>query len=463
MDLSCCGECCRLAKRDMEKDKVITKTVWQHTEILPEETIKFLKGIALDYAKVKTSVYERYSGIGSLGNLASIYDLMTEMRHCGLREQLDLPSVYYELAVRDGISDIKGTWGMLKNKIRTLITANENLSGDDRMYLRTVLKIDKVYAAILNREAYPMPEKAADTKVDVIRLNNLLRRLTRKHLGKPMAGREDSFCVSPGGYSYKDNALYLVSRIPRRRIMLPLKDCKTSTRQIRICIKTDHAVIAIPTEAKKQKHKDYENTIYIHLGYQTMCTLSSGNTYGEELGKLSSAKTEHLMEKNRERGKVQARYRESLASGARKQAEEIKINNLGNQKYDRQKKREQAKVETYVNAQLNRMLEAEKPETIVITRQLTINKTRLKYKSVNRKISEGPMGYVRKRLAEKCQINNIHLVEINSKGTGTMCSNCGAHGKWLFQGFVCENCGFQSTTALNGARNIEKKYNELQK
>ncbi len=84
-------------KKDMKKDKINTKTVWQHTESLPEETMEFLKGIAVDYAKVKANVYERYSGIGSLGRLASIYDLMTEMRHCGLREQLELPSVYYEL------------------------------------------------------------------------------------------------------------------------------------------------------------------------------------------------------------------------------------------------------------------------------------------------------------------------------------------------------------------------------
>jgi len=450
-------------KRNMEKGKIIIKTVWQHTEMLPEETMEFLKGIAVDYAKVKASVYEKYSGIGSLGKLASVYDLMTEMRHCGLREQLELPSVYYELAVRDGISDIKGTWGMLKNKIRTLVTANENLSSDDRMYLRTVLRLDKVYAAILNQEAYPMPEKAAGAEVDVKRLNNLLRRLTRKHLAKPSVGRADSFCVSPSGYSYKGNALYLVSRIPRRRVMLPLKDNKTSMRQIRVCIKTGYAVIAIPIEVKKRRHGDYQNTVYIHLGYQNMCTLSSGNIYGEKLGELSSAKSGRLTEKNQGRNRAQARYRQSLALGDGKKAEDIKVNNLGIQKYDRQKKRMQAGIETYVNAEINRMLEAEKPERIVITKPLTINKTRLKYKSSNRKMTEGPTGYVRKRLAEKCQVNGIQLVEVNSKGTGVTCSNCGGQGKRLLEGFSCENCGFQSTIALNGARNIEKKYKELQK
>ncbi len=442
---------------------MITKTIWQHTEVLPQETLKFLKGIAADYAKVKGNVYERYSGPGGLGRLASIYDIMTEMRHCGLREQLKLPSVYYELAVRDAVSDIKGTWGVLKNKIRTLLTANENLSSDDRMYLRTVLKLDAVYAAILKGEAYPMPEKAAGLGMDadhVNRLNNLLRRLTRRYQVKPVAGNSDSFCVSPAGYSYKDHSLYLVSRVPRRRVKLPLKDEKTSTRQIRICIKTGFAVIAIPTEVKGQKHEDYQNTLYIHLGYEHMCTLSSGNIYGEEAGKLSAAKSYRLMEKNRQRRKVQARYQESLALGDEKKADAIKANNLGIEKYDRQKKREQARIESYINAELNRMLETEKPGKIVITKPITIDRAKLKYKVSNRKVAEGPQGYVRKRLAQKCQENGIELVEINSKGTGSVCSVCGAEGKRLEEGFVCESCGFQSAIAFNGARNIEKKYKE---
>ncbi len=450
----------------MDKNKTITKTVWQHTEILPRETMEFLNGIAADYARVKRNVYERYSGPGSLDRLSSVYDIMTEMRRCGLREQLKLPSVYYELAVRDAVTDIKGVWGILKNKIRTMITANENLSGDDRMYLRTVLKLDSVYAAILKGETYPMPEKAAGLNMDVDhvnKLNNLLRRLTRRYQMKPSPGNADSFCVSPAGYSYKDHSLYLVSRVPRRRVRLPLKDEKTSIRQIRIFIKNNCAVIAIPIEVKEKKHKDYQNTLYIHLGYEHMCTLSSGMIYGEETGKLLAAKSRRLMEKNRQRRKAQTRYQESLALGDEKKADEIKANNLGRQKYDRQKKREQAMIESYINGEINRMLETEKPGKIIITKPITIDKRKLKYKVSNRKVTEGPQGYVRKRLAQKCRENGIELVEINSKGTGTVCCVCGAEGKRLEEGFVCGSCGFQSTIAFNGARNIEKKYQEFGK
>ncbi len=462
MECSGCDDRLPDMVEDMQKDNRMTKIAWQYTETLPQETMDFLRGIAEDYAKVKHSVYERYSGIASLGHLASIYDIMTQMRHCGLREQLGLPSVYYELAVRDAVTDIKGMWGMLKNKIRTLVSANENLSDEDRLYLRTVLRLDPVYAAILNRVEYPMPEKAAGLAIDTKRLNHLLRRLTRRYLVKPApSGRADSFCVSPGGYSYRDGALCLVSRVPRKRIRLPLKDDRTCDRQLRICIRQSDAAIALPVNRKMRRHEDYQNTIFVHLGYRDMCTLSSGNIYGEGLGELASAKSERLMEKNRERGRMRNSYRKSIAEGDRKKAADIEVNNLGGIKYDHRKKKEQAQIESYVNAGINRMLEAEKPGTIVITKPVTIHKKTPGYKPANRKLSESPQGYVRRRLSQKCQTNGITLVEISSKGTGNICSACGAEGKRLAEGFVCVSCGFRSSIALNGARRIEAIYKAL--
>lgn len=445
----------------MQKEDRMTKISWQYTESLSDETMDFLRGIAEDYAKVKRAVYERYSGIASLGHLASVYDIMTQMRHCGLREQLGMPSVYFELAVRDAVTDIKGMWGMLKNKIRTLISANENLSDEERMYLRTVLRLDFVYDAILNRMEYTMPEKTAGLEIDTVRLNNLLRRLTRRYLVKPVtADKADSFCVSPGGYSYRDGELRLVSRVPRKRVRLPLKDNRTCDRQLRICIRKNDAAIALPVHARKRKHEDYQNIIFVHLGYRDMCTLSSGTVYGEELGELAAAKSERLMEKNRERGRIRDHYRKSLAEGDSKKAADIENNNLGDAKYERRKKKEQARIESFINAGINRMLEAEKPGTIVITKPVTLNKKKSGYKLANRKISESPQGYVRRRLAQKCQINGITLVEISSRGTGNICSSCGAEGKRLTGGFACENCGFQSPIALNGARRIEQIYRQ---
>lgn len=443
----------------MPAEETITKTVWQYSEPLPEETMEFLKGIALDYSKVKNYIYKRYSGIRSLNRLTPAFDIMTEVRHSGLRTELELPSAYFAPAVIDAVADIKGMWGMLKKKLSTLITANENLSDEDRMYLRTVMRLNKIYAAVLVNEDYEMPRKTKGLEIDVKRLNSLLCRLTRKHLTKLEVSSNDYFCIESNGYTYRDGSIYIVSRTPKQRIELPLRDSSICRRQIRLCIRQDYAALALPVEVKIKKHEDYNNTIYIHIGYQDMFTLSNGNVYGQSLGGMTSLETQRLTDKNRERARIRAAYQQSMESGDGKKADTLKNNNLGTLKYDRQKDKERARTETFINTEINKMLAAEKPNRIVITRPITINKAKLPVKSSNRKLARSFNGYIRDRLSYKCRINSIELIEINSKGTGSICSQCGTEGKRQQDGFYCQECGYASAISVNGAKNIEIKYN----
>ena len=231
-------------------ENTVTKTVWQYSEPLPEETMTFLKGIAVDCCKVRNCVYGKYSGIRNLNNLTPVYNILNEMRYCGLREQLNLPVVYYELAITDAVSNMKSNWSNVKNRIGECITANENLSDKDKLYLRTVLKLNSVYAAILNHQEYEMPKNAAGLDIDEKRLNNLLCRLTRRYLTQPGSDNTDSFRISPNGYSYKDGAMRIVCRIPRKRISIPLRDNRMFDRQIQILIRQDDVALAVPMHLK---------------------------------------------------------------------------------------------------------------------------------------------------------------------------------------------------------------------
>lgn len=443
----------------MPSNSSITKTIWQYSEPLPQETMDFLRGIAVDYGKVKNYVYGKYAGIKSLDKLTPVYTILTEMRHCGLREQLNLPAVYYELAIADAVTDIKASWGIVKNKVSEKVTANENLSDDDKKYLRTVLKMGSVYAAVLNRQQYELPKNAEGLDIDLKRLNNLLCRLTRRYLTVPKTDSADWFRISPNGYSYKDGAMRIVCRIPRKRISIPLKDDRTFDRQIQVHIKHDFVTLAVPVETKIRKHKDYVNTIYAHIGNKDMLTLSNGNIYGVSLDELVNPETERLAKKNRERSKAYRAYEQNTESGNRQKAANIEVNNLGKLKYDNQKNKERRKTTTFINAEINRMLEKEKPARIVITKSVVKNKTKIYAKSVNRKLARNFQGYIRERLAYKCRVDSIELVEINSKGTGKTCCVCGAEGVRQGKDFICENCGLTTTIALNSARNIQNKYN----
>ncbi len=442
----------------MSSDNTITKTVRQYSKALPKETMDFLKGIALDYSKVRNYVYGKYAGVHRLDSLTPVYGILNEMRHCGLREQLNFPAVYYELAVTDAVADIKRSWGIVKNKVGERITANENLSDDDRIYLRTVLKIGSVYAAILNRREYETPKNAKDLSVDTKRLNNLLCRLTRRYLTVPQTKDDDWFRISPNGYSYRDGEIRIVCRTPRKRISIPLKDEREFDRQIRIQIRNEDVVLAVPVEVKIRSHNDYCHTIYAYIGRTDMITLSNGAVYGERLEEIVDPETERLAEKNRERRRMYKVFEKNAKSGNERKAKEIETNNLGRQKYERQKEKEKSRTTTFINAEINRMLRNEKPARIVITRPVQKNKAKFYAKTVNRRQTRSFEPYIRERLAYKCNINSIELVEINAKGAGKICAECGAEGKRQGKEFICELCGAQTTIAINFAKNIRRKY-----
>lgn len=439
-------------------DSTVIKTVWQYSMPLPDETMEFLRGIAADCCKVKNYVYGKYSGVKSIGSLTPVYNILNEMRHCGLREQLNLPVVYYELAIADAVTNIKCNWGTVKNKVGECITANENLSENDRIYLRTVLKMNGIYIAVLNRQEYEMPRNAAGLDIDVKRLNNLLCRLTRRYLTQPRTDRADSFRISPNGYSYKDGAIRIVCRIPRKRISIPLRDNRTFDRQIQVQIRENDVALAVPVEVKIKKHQDYGNTIYIHIGNKDMFTLSNEHIYGASLEGMTDPETERLAQKNKERRKMYTAYEQSTEDGDAKKAANIENNNLGKHKYDRQKAKEKARTTDFINSEINRMIREEKPARIVITKPVTKNKTKIHSRPANRKLARSFNGYIRERLAYKCKVHSIELVEISSKHTGSICSVCGAEGKRQGKEFVCEGCGLDITIALNSARNIQQKY-----
>ena len=447
----------------MLSGSTMTKIVWQYSEPLPEETMVFLREIAEDCCKVKNYVYERYSGVKNLNSLTPVYTILNDMRYCGLREQLNLPTVYYELAIADAVTNIKSSWSIVKNKVGEKITANENLSDNDRIYLRTVLKMGSVYAAVLNRQEYEMPRNATGLDIDVKRLNNLLCRLTRRTLTQPKTDNISSFRISPNGYSYKDGVIRIVCRVPRKRISIPLKDKRTFDRQIQVHIKDNFVALAVPIEAKVKKHQDYTNTVYIHIGNQDMFTLSNEHVYGTSLSELIYPETERLAKKNQERHRVYTAYRQNAENGNRQKTENIEANNLGRHKYDSQKEKEKRRTTNFINTEMNRMFRTEKPARIVITKPVTKNKTKLYSKSGNRKLTRNFRGYIRERLIYKCQVNAVELVELNSKGTGRICSVCGAEGKRQGKEFACESCGLRTTIALNSAKNIQQKYMENQK
>jgi transposase len=402
-------------------------------------------------------VYRRYSGIGSIEKLYPGYTVQNEMNATSLRKDLNLPYTYYGLAMFDALRDIKSGWSNLKKKIIALVKKNENLTDEERHYIYTVLGRDKMYAAVLNRREFERPKPFDGMNLDFDRLDNLMRRLTRRH--KPPRGevsKADYFRVSGNAYAYGDGGIRLGSRVPHRRIFIPLTDGAAHTKQLTVRILEDRAELLVPVESKPKRHPDYTGTTALALGYVAMCTAANGGEYGGELGKLLTAGTERMLEKRKLRGPCRGAYRKSLAEGDGKLAERIKRNNLGSKKFVARNNREMDAVRTYINAEINRMLETEKPAEIVIPARSNRFAEGMS-KPAKQKLSRWTSGYVRRRLRDKCALNGVVLTEISGAHTGIVCAVCGHGGRRSNRLFVCDRCGSKIPYPQNEAINLLKK------
>ena len=139
----------------------VCKTVRQYgREALAPEDMEMLREVAEGYRLVKNHVYDRYGGKGGLSKIYPGYTVQNEMTKSGLRAQLGMPSVYFYLAVFDALGDIKAQWTRTKTKIQKLVGLNENLTEEEKHYLRFLLKIPNAFEAALNRGEIRLPKEA---------------------------------------------------------------------------------------------------------------------------------------------------------------------------------------------------------------------------------------------------------------------------------------------------------------
>lgn len=196
------------------------KTVRQYSKgVIPERDMEKLREIAEDYRKVKNYVYARYGSIGSLSKLYPGYTVQNEMTASGLRSDLEMPSVYFYLAVFDALGDIKAQWSRTKSKILELVGKHEGLSPEEKHYLRFLMKVNNAFEAVLNEKEILLPKELQKKQeelaslVDTEKLHRYLCRQVRKYHDKQHTSAADGFALSEKAYRYGDHGIY-ISIIP---------------------------------------------------------------------------------------------------------------------------------------------------------------------------------------------------------------------------------------------------------
>ena len=130
--------------------------------------------------------------------------------------------------------------------------------------------------------------------------------------------------------------------------------------------------------------------------------------------------------------------------------------NPGRKKYEARKRRYTEQLHSYINHELNRFLEEEKPG-IVYTAKLPRPYGGGINRKINQSISMWQRGYIRKRLELKCSQQSVEVSEVFGKGIGKMCSRCGAEGERKEGIFKCPVCGYEAEEKVNTACNVKKR------
>lgn len=285
----------------------VCKAVHQYNSApVSEADMKKLVEIAKDYSTVKNYVYQRYGGIKSLPKLYPGYTVQNEMTASGLRASLGLPSVYFYLAVFDALGDIKNQWTQAKSRIEKCIRENENLTSEDRHYLRFVMKQSDCLEAILLKKELQLPEdweksfQKVRTGVEENHLNQYLRRQVRRQLKKLQTDSAYTFSVGERAYLYDDHGIYLAAKEKGKRIFIPLTDNNHYTRQltVRLFPEEGNIIIHVPVEMRVRQHADYQREIGLAMGIRTMFVTDENHIYGERYREYQYALSEYVREGN---------------------------------------------------------------------------------------------------------------------------------------------------------------------
>lgn len=430
----------------------IYKTVYQYNQVpVSAADMEKLKELAVACRDVKNFVYERYGGIRGLPKIYPGYTAQNEMTKSGIRERLNLPAVYFYLSIFDALGDIKSQWAYTKKQVEKNIRANPNLSPEDCHYLRFVMKQSRCFESILTmeelrlsgiwEEQYAVVSKGVDTH----RLDGYLRRQVRRHLGKSHTDVADGFPASPKGYRYADHGIYLTTKERGKRIFIPLTDNNRYDRQIYIRLYPEerNIRISVPVEVRQRHPEGYEGELGLAMGLRCMFVTDQGRAYGEKYLEYQSALTDYVRERL-------PRHQKNAG------------NNPGMKKYNAGKTKLERAMHSYVNSEINRMLETEKPGIVYFPKLPPQSKPGFN-RRLNATVSMWQKGFIKSRLVRKCQERSVEMVEVFGGGISSKCSRCGADGVKEEDMFCCTSCGLTLPERQNTAGNVLKKGQEMQK
>lgn len=288
------------------------------------------------------------------------------------------------------------------------------------------------------------------------KMNNELHRLIRKLVPKGYSKADNIICLDENCYNFVDNESKIIQVMGlalRKRLSIPMTTNNKPKGNFKIVLKDGRCEFRVSHKYQITNIEKPIEAIGVNKGYTEVFTDNTGERHGEGFGKLLTKKSDFLDEKYKNRNKLWAIMKKAREAGDMKRANNIKSNNLGNKKLNRQK--EVMKVELKEKIYSAAKVLAQKASIIAIEDLTFKTKSKGKFKKVNRRLSSWIKGVIDEAIIKYCFIYGTKLVYVNAAYTsqGDSRYDCALMGTRIGDSFI----GFDEVVLdadINAAINI---------
>ena len=426
---------------------------------------------------IKNYVWSRYSGIGSLLKQSG-WTIRDELIQKNLLSN-KISKTLSRVAIEKSASTIKTNWTVTKKEVKKAIFQNENLTKEDRRYLFLCLKHTPTLYNILNyKKVDYQTDYLKDLKVNVHRLNNLLRRYIRRYKTKAHTNKANVILTS-NLYKFNPNnnefsftgkkkhsliVITLIGNVPKLKGTLELVKNQKSN-QYYLHVPLDRII-------SKKNITNESETLGLDVGITDLITLSNGSVYGANSAELFYTLSDNLVNKNRSRlfsykRDLEQRILEEQ-DDVKKSLLELKLknlneNNLGSKKRISKISKYKSRIVSHINCELNKMVKEEDVKEIVredlnwsSKKSKKKNKRNVSRKQQNR-FSTWTKGVLLERLSIKLAEKEITETIVNPAYTSQVCCKCNHLGNRKGKEFKCSNCNLSIDADFNASINIKKR------
>lgn len=420
---------------------------------------------------IKNYVWSRYSGIGSLLKQSG-WTIRDELIQKDLLSK-KITKTLSRVSVEQSASTIKSNWTTTKKKVKKAIAQNENLTKDDKHYLYLCLKHTPTLYNILNyKKVDYQTDYLKDLKVNVHRLNNLLRRYIRRYKTKSYTNKANviltsnlyKFDLNNNIFSFtgkKKNSkviITLIGNIPKLKGTLELvKNQKSNQYYLHVPL---DRIIA------KKNMTDESEMLGLDVGITDLITLSNGSIYGANSSELFYTLSDNLVNKNRSRLfsykrklelKLETEQDIVKKSILEKKLKNLEDNNLGSKKRISKISKYKSRISSHINCELNKMIKEEDIEEIVREDLNWSSKKKNVSRKQQNRFSTWSKGLLLERLSVKLAENGITETIVNPAYTSQVCCKCNHLGERKGKEFKCSNCNLSIDADFNASINIKKR------